>query len=297
VGGWYDIFLPIQLADYQALVAAGNQPRLVVGPWTHVSPKGFAVQVAESLRWLDRNTRDEPRDAGSGDSPVRIFVMGTNEWRDANAWPPPGYQTERWHLHPGGRLDPTIPDESAPDTYIYNPADPTPVTGGTLLRRSGGRREQARTEARHDVTVFTSDILTHDVEVIGSVSAEIYVSSDLEYFDVFARLCHVDEKGRSFNVCDGIERVSPERDARSPDGIRTVQIELWPTAERFPAGHRIRVQVSSGAHPRFARNLGTGMSLAAATTMRVAHQSIYHDPEYPSAILLPVNATPARHPS
>jgi putative CocE/NonD family hydrolase len=289
VGGWYDIFLPIQLSDYQRLVDAGNQPRLVIGPWTHVSPDGFAVQVSESLLWLDRHVRGVPPHPGSDDSlPVRIFVMGANEWRDERSWPPPGYRAQRWHLQPGGRLDPAAPAHGDPDTYVYDPADPTPVVGGTRLRRAGGRRDQARTETRPDVTVFTSDVLTQDVEVIGPVTAEIHVASDLEHFDVFVRLCHVDDKGRSYNVSDGVERVSPEGGARPADGIRVVQVALWPTAERFPAGHRIRVQVSSGAHPRFARNLGTGQPLATGTTTRVAHQSIHHRPEHPSAIILPV---------
>jgi putative CocE/NonD family hydrolase len=274
VGGWYDIFLPTQLADHDTLVAAGNQPRLVIGPWTHISPQSFVVQVNESLRWLDRHVRGVTRGGEAGDAlPVRLFVMGAREWRDVASWPPPGYRAQRWHLHPGGQLDPADPTDSEPDTYTYDPADPTPIVGGTLLRRSGGRRDQARTETRPDVIVFTSEVLTSDVEVIGEITAEIHVSSDLEHFDVFVRLCDVDAKGRSTNVCDGIERVSPQR---------------WPTAQRFRAGHRIRIQVCSGAHPRFARNFGTGEPIATATTMRVAHQAIHHDPQRPSAMILPV---------
>ena len=291
VGGWYDIFLPIQLADHRALVAAGNQPRLVVGPWTHTAPRGFAAQLNESLRWLDRHVRNVDEvsaGAGSCEHPVRIFVMGADAWRDVASWPPPGYRHQRWHLHPGRRLDPAIPSDSDPDAYVYDPADPTPVVGGTLLRRSGGRREQSRIEARADVVVFTSDVLTTDVEVIGEITAEIHVSSDLEHFDVFVRLCDVDTDGRSYNVCDGIERVSPLRWPRPTDGIWTVPVVLWPTAQRFRAGHRIRVQVSSGAHPRFVRNLGTAEPIATATTMRVAHLAIHHDPLHPSAIVLPV---------
>jgi putative CocE/NonD family hydrolase len=289
VGGWYDIFLPELLADHHALVAAGNQPRLVIGPWTHISPDGFKVQLRESLRWLDQHVRGVPaHDRVADGLPVRIFVMGANRWRDVASWPPPGYRIERWHLQPRGHLDRNGPGNDEPDSYTYDPAEPTPIVGGTLMRRSGGRREQARTERRHDVLLFTSDVLTRDVEVIGEVVAEIHVSSDLEHFDVFVRLCDVDSKGRSFNVCDGIERVSPQRWPPPPDRIWLVRVALWPTAQLFPAGHRIRVQVGSGAHPRFVRNLGTGEPLATATAMRVANQTIHHDPEHASAVFLPV---------
>ncbi|MHB8463547.1 MAG: CocE/NonD family hydrolase [Acidimicrobiales bacterium] len=296
VGGWYDIFLPIQLADYRTLVAAGSQPRLVVGPWTHTAPRGFFAQVNESLRWLDRHVL-QSGDDDSADGPVRLFVMGADVWRDVASWPPPGYGAQPWHLHPGGRLAPDVPagsNDSEPHAYTYDPADPTPVVGGTLLRRSGGRRDQARTEARADVAVFTSAVLTTDVEVVGEVTATIHVSSDLDHFDVFVRLCDVGADGRSYNVCDGIQRVSPLNSPRPVDGIWALVIELWPTAQRFRAGHRIRVQVSSGAHPRFVRNLGTAEPIATATTMRVAHQAIYHDQRHPSAIVLPVRTVLSR---
>jgi putative CocE/NonD family hydrolase len=292
VGGWYDIFLPTQLADHATLVAAGNQPRLVIGPWTHTSRQGFAAQVTESLRWLDRHLRGiapaaEPHPA----LPVRLFVMGANEWRDFASWPPTGYQAERWHLHAGGTLDRAQPRESPPDTYSYDPADPTPVVGGTQVPR-GGRRDQARTEQRRDVLVFTSEVLTTDIEAIGEVSAEIHMACDLDHHDVFVGLCDVDPNGRSINVCYGIQRVTPQRSPRPSDGIQAVEVALWPTAQSFQAGHRIRVQISSGAHPRFARNLGSDEPIATATTMRVAHQTLHHDPHHPSAIILPVRTVP-----
>jgi uncharacterized protein len=289
VGGWYDIFLPQQLDDYRALAAAGNPPRLVIGPWTHAASKGFAVQARESLEWMDGHVLGTRRVEGR--PPVRLFVMGTDQWRDFSAWPPEGYGSQRWHLHADAHLDPRPPDESTADTYRYDPADPTPIAGGTLLRRSGGRRNQASTEARADVLVYSSAVLTSDVEVIGEVSAEIYLASDLEHFDVFVRLCDVDERGRSFNVCDGLERVSPLRSlSRTKDGTWTIRVPLWATAHCFRAGHRIRVQVASGAHPRFIRNLGTDEPWATATKMQVANQTIFHDRRRPSGIVLPVKA-------
>jgi hypothetical protein len=298
VGGWYDIFLPIQLADHRALVDAGRHPRLVIGPWTHAASKGFSTQVTESLRWLDRHVLGaEPDGARAENAPVRVFVMGAGTWRDLPAWPPPTARATPWYLHAGGRLDPTEPGDEGADSYTYDPDDPTPVIGGTLLRRTGGRREQRRTETRPDVLLFTSEVLETDVDMIGEVRADIRVSCDLEHFDVFVRLCDVDEKGRSFNVCDGVQRVTPTSHPRPPDGVWSVPVALWATAQRFRAGHRIRLQVSSGAHPRFARNLGTDEPLASATTTRVAHVSIHHDRAQPSAIVLPVVGTRAEAPA
>jgi len=289
VTGWYDIFLPIQLGDHRALVAAGHEPRLVIGPWTHAASPNAGAQTLESLRWLDRHLGPDGPSTDPDLRPVRIFVTGAEEWRDVECWPPPGHAPQRWHLQAGGRLDPTAAPASDPDTYTYDPADPTPSIGGNVMGRSGGRRDQARTERRGDVLVYTSDALTNAVEVAGDVAAEVHVGSDCEHFDVFVRLCDVDPKGRSVNVCDGLQRVAPPQSPPA-GGTSAVSVALWPTAHRFEAGHRIRVQVASAAHPRFARNLGTGEPLASGTTTRPARITVHHDPDHPSAVTLPVRA-------
>jgi len=290
VSGWYDIFLPLQLADYRTLAAAGNPPRLSIGPWTHVAPAGFGEQLRDSLAWLHAHF-DGDRSPLRAD-PVRLFVMGAGEWRGFPGWPPPGFAPEAWHLHAGGSLSREAPEASQPDRYRYDPADPTPIAGGTLLSSAGGPRDQRATEARGDVLCFTSEPLERDVEVIGEVAAEVFAASDAASFDVFVRLCDVDERGRSSNVCDGLQRVGPERAGAHDAGPLRVRVALWPTAQRFRRGHRIRVQVASGAHPRFARNLGTGEPLATGTSLRAAEVSIHHDPEHPSAIVLPTQAAP-----
>src|SRR5207249_426919 len=109
-----------------------------------------------------------------------------------------------------------------------------------------------------------------------------------EHFDVLVRLCEVDERGRSFNVCDGLTRVSTTDGTNGADGGAPVRVGLWPTAHRFRAGRRIRVHVAGGAHPRFVRNLGTDEPVATGTTLRPARQAVHHSPERPSAVLLPV---------
>ncbi|HKB48205.1 MAG TPA: CocE/NonD family hydrolase, partial [Ktedonobacterales bacterium] len=140
------------------------------------------------------------------------------------------------------------------------------------------------------VLVYTSAPLPEDLEVIGPLSAELHVRSSLAHTDFFVRMCDVAPNQRSINISDGILRLEPGSPAPAADGVLCVQIELWPTAHRFRRGHRIRLQVSSDAHPRFARNTGSGELLATATKLITAEQTVYHDAAHPSAIILPVVA-------
>ena len=155
--------------------------------------------------------------------------------------------------------------------------------GGTSTGPDSGPKDNRELEARPDVLTFSTEPLGAPVEIIGPVQAELYVTSSLAHTDFFARLCDVDPKGRSTNVTDGILRLTEDAWPSGP-----VLVDLWPTAHQFQAGHRIRLQVSSGAHPRFARNPGTGERLATATSLKVAEQTVYPDPDHPSATLLPV---------
>jgi putative CocE/NonD family hydrolase len=215
---------------------------------------------------------------------VRLFVMGEETWRDFPSWPPPGYDPQRLHLHPAGALTADPPPESAPDTYRYDPADPTPAVGGVRMAVGvkSGRVDNTALEARPDVLTYTTTALEHDTEVVGEVGADIWFRSSLPYADVFVRLCDVDEKGRSTNVCDGLVSLT------GADETTCATVRLWPTAYRFRRGQRIRVQVSSGAFPRYNRNLGTGEPRATATTLRAADQQVLHTPAHPSAVTLPL---------
>lgn len=291
VSGWHDIFLPAQLRDFAALRAAGAAPRLTVGPWTHGSPGLFVAALRDGLDWLDEHLAGRPV---ARTSPVRVHLGGAGGgWRDLPDWPPPATPV-RWHLHPAGVLatEPAVP--SAPDGFWYDPADPTPSLGGPLLvAQRAGPVDNRPVEARPDVLTWTSAPLTEPVEVAGPVHAEVHVRSELSYLDVFVRLCDVDRRGRSWNVCDGLVRIEPGRYPADPAGVVRVPVELWPTAHRFAPGHRLRVQVSGGAHPRYARNPGTGEPLGTAVTLRAGHREILHDPDHPSAIVLPVlNSVP-----
>ncbi|WP_200209831.1 CocE/NonD family hydrolase [Micromonospora coerulea] len=286
ISGWHDIFLPAQLDDYAALRAAGAEPSLTVGPWTHGSLGLFVAALRDGLDWLDAHLAGRP---GTRQAPVRVHVGGVGGgWRNLPEWPPPAVPT-RWHLRPGGALAPAPPVASAPDAIWYDPADPTPSLGGPLLvAQRAGPVDNRPVEARPDVLTYTSAVLAAPVEVIGPVRAEIHVRSELSYLDVFVRLCDVDRRGRSWNVCDGLVRVAPGRFPADPSGVVRVPVDLWPTAHRFAPGHRLRVQVSGGAHPRYARNPGTGEAFGTAVTLRAGRREILHDPEHPSAIVLPL---------
>ena len=287
MGGWYDLFLDWQLNDYLALRAAGRQPYLLIGPWTHTGAAGARVVAQESLAWLNAQVKGDT--SGLREQPVRLFIMGTNEWRDFADWPPPVEQ-ERWYLRADGELAPTLPGDATPDRYRYDPADPTPAVGGNSLGASKhmGPKDNRSLEARSDVLVYTSAALERDVELIGPVTADLYVRSSLEHTDFFARLCVVETSGKSINLCDGILRLAPGSVTPEADGGLHITIRLWPTAYHFRKGERIRVQVSSGAHPRFVRNLGTGEPLATGSKLRVAEQEVFHDPSHPSAFVLPM---------
>ncbi|SEC99405.1 hypothetical protein SAMN04489727_5907 [Amycolatopsis tolypomycina] len=283
VAGWYDIFLPGQLRDFRTLQDAGRRPRLAVGPWTHAGRDSLLGSTGKTLRealefGLAHARGEEPPER----APVRLFVMGEEAWRDFASWPPEGYAPQRFHLQAGGTLATDVPGESAPDRYRYDPADPTPAAGGVRMAPDAGRVDNAALEARADVLTYTTDVLGEDVEVIGDVHAEIWFRSSLRFADVFVRLCDVGPDGRSVNVCDGLTSL------READELAAVTVRLWPTAHRFKRGHRIRVQVSSGAFPRYARNPGTGEPHATAVTLRAADQEVHHGPAHASAIVLPV---------
>ncbi|WP_238019252.1 CocE/NonD family hydrolase [Dactylosporangium sp. AC04546] len=280
IGGWYDIFLPWQLSDYAALRKAGNQPYLTIGPWHHGSAGLFQHSAAESVAWFRAHTGGPER---VRERPVRVHVGGADGWLEMADWPPPDSSPQRWYLSSGGRLDRSPgADGEHVDAFTYDPKDPTPAVGGPrLVGKISGRRDNRPLESRPDVLTFTSPPLAEPLDVIGPVAADVVVKATAPYFDVFVRLCEVDEQGRSWNVCDGLARVSePDR----PEGPVEVRVELWPTAHRFAAGRRIRVQVSGGAHPRFSRNPGTGAPLGHELELRAVRQELLA----PSSITLPV---------
>jgi uncharacterized protein len=285
VGGWHDIFLPWMVEDFHALRAAGRDPQLVIGPWTHTSPALLGVALHEGIAWMRAHLLGDARMVRDG--PVRVYVTGERRWRELPDWPPPGVHERKLHLQAGGGLSQSLPARAAqPSRYRYDPADPTPALGGATLLQRMPVLDNRPLEARADVLTFTGPPLDTDLDVMGPVSADIRLRSSRDDTDVFVRVCDVEPDGTSLNVCDGLIRLTAEGPPRDGEGVAAVRFELWPTAHRFRAGHRIRVQVSSGAHPRYARNPGTGEDPLRATRLVAADQEVFHDSARPSSVTL-----------
>jgi putative CocE/NonD family hydrolase len=288
ISGWFDIFLGSLLQDYQDLVSSGRQPYLTIGPWSHINFNAMAETLRQGLIWFDRVLKC--KEAILRPSPVRIYVMAGNggQWRDLETWPPTTQQ-QTLFLDESSRLSFDLPvEESPPDQYTYDPSNPTPAVGGAMMNLHAGPKDNRALEARPDVLIYTTGVLQSDLEVIGSARAVLYVSSSLEYTDFFARLCDVLPGGASLNVCDAMLRIQPGVGQPMPDGSLRIEIELFPTAYCFQSGHQLRLQISSGAHPRWSRNLGTAGSASTAAEMKIAHQRVYHDPTHISTLTLPV---------
>jgi putative CocE/NonD family hydrolase len=290
IGGWYDSFLPWMLEDFAALRAAGHEPRLMIGPWTHTAPGLVTASVRDGLGWLRARLLDDDRLVAPAS--VRVYLTGERAgggWRDLPGWPPPGAGERRLWLGEDRRLDPEPPSSAAGDRYRYDPADPTPSVGGPVLLSREPVVDNRALEARPDVLTYTTPALPSAIEAIGPVQVELWLRTSSSYFDVFARICDVDPQGASWNVCDALARVAPERFERLADGTWRVAFGLWPIGHRFASGHRIRLQVSSGAHPRYARNPGTGEDPLTATTLQAVDVELLHGRDQPSVLILPLN--------
>jgi putative CocE/NonD family hydrolase len=286
ISGWYDFMIDQLLRDYETLVLAGQQPYLTVGPWFHVSPDLQRESFRETLTWMDAQLKGER--SRLRESPVRIFVTGLNVWCDFESYPPGPPDIHIWHLHAGGVLSQRPVKASPPDTYRYDPAQPTPNLGGAIFAFTGaGPVDNAALVARPDVLAYTSEPVFTPFTVIGNVRVTLHARSSLPHADFFVRLCDVDEKGKSTNICDGLVRMTPAAPAM-PEDIWKISFKLHATAHTFMRNHRLRLLVASGAHPRYARNTGTDEPLATATTLTSADMEIFHDPARPTAIHLPV---------
>ena len=331
IGGWSDIFRDGTLDNYVGLRERAATPaaragqRLLMGPWAHGNPWELsgeldcgpeASQMAVDLTEVHLDFYREALAGGPFEGPpVRIFVMGANEWRDEDEWPIARTRVERLHLRSGGganglggdgALTAAPPDgEEPPDRYVYDPRDPVPTVGGaTLLQHAfvglrSGLRDQRAVEQRADVLVYTSEPLEEDVEVTGAVRAVLVVASSAPDTDFTAKLVDVHPDGRALGVVDGILRAARreglDRDVPlEPERPTELTIELGSTSVLLRAGHRIRLEVSSSNFPRFARHPNVAGDIAAIgeSGLRTARQTVFHDAARRSWLELPV--VPAR---
>ncbi|MEU0075802.1 CocE/NonD family hydrolase [Streptomyces sp. NPDC006332] len=285
ITGWHDALVDQTLEQYDRLQQAGCETALLVGPWTHTSAvqQGWPEVFAESLAWLRAHLCGDR--SGLRPTAARIHVGGENAWRDLDGYPL-SPATASWFSAPDGQLTPQAPTGNEPLTsFRYDPADPTPSLGGRLLSRTAGPRDNSALEARDDVVTFTGPPLSEPVDVIGPVSARLRVSTDTGYADVFTRLCDVDPQGRSTNVCDGLAQLRTVGQTPSE-----VTVPMSYTAHRFAAGHRMRWQISGGAHPRYARNPGTGEPSVDAKTFTPIRTTLHAG----SVLMLPQSAPAAQ---
>jgi putative CocE/NonD family hydrolase len=283
--GWQDRFPDQMIWQYERLRRRGVDVGLTIGPWTHVGvgTKGAGVVMTETLDWLAEHL------AGTGrrqrPSPVRIYVTGAQEWRYLPKWPPA--TNERvLYLQPKGGLNDAQPTSAeVPTTFTYDPTDPTPAVGGRIINPAvGGYRDNRKLEKRADVLTFTSPPLVEPLEVIGNPIFEVVHQTDNPYADLFVRVCEVRRNGRSINLSDGFQRLEPE----TSNG--TISVRLDAMAHRFNPGVRIRLQVSGGAHPRYARNLGTNQDPATSSNVAPSRRKIFHGAGGFSRLSLPCPA-------
>jgi putative CocE/NonD family hydrolase len=253
------------LANYQRLVSLGHTPYLTVGTWTHIADELQRDNLRETLIWMRAKLMGDP--SGLREKPVRIHISGLGEWREFDAYPPGAPHLERWTIGAKRRLVRGEAAEDGSDRYRYDPADPTPNLGGAIFAFTGaGPVDNAARESRADVLSYTSEPLAEDLLIIGQVHVSVRARASVPHVDFFLRLCDVDQAGVSININDGLFRVTPET-PREADGSWSLAFMLHATAHCFRAGHRLRLQVSSGAHPRYARNLGTDEPAGEATTL------------------------------
>ena len=282
VGGWHDAFLDQTIEQYESLRGRRVDVAMTVGPWGHMDTafKTAGVTTRQSLEWLEKHLSDGSPTTPT--KPVRIFVTGADEWRELSEWPPPADERV-YFLDKEGALAESA--GTGATTFTFDPMDPTPGLGGRVMHpRHAGVKDNKKLEARPDVVTFTSSPVSNDVDIIGRPRVELAISVDNPHADVFVRLCDVDEKGASRNFADALLRLDPRVPANQ---VQQVTLELDPCAHRLISGHRLRLQVSGGAHPRYARNLGTDEPLASARKMVPSVHIVQHAG---SRIILPISS-------
>ena len=321
VAAWYDIFQDGSLRNYEGLKEhAGNEAarrgqRLLVIIGGHAGGGrkigdvdfGAAADYSEeqvTLDWYDFLFKGVQN--GFAKKPVRIFVMGANEWRDEDDWPLKRAKSVKYFLHStkgansmrgDGVLSNEAPGDATPEHFVYDPANPVPTTGGPLCcdgaHLPGGPKDQRAVEARDDVLVYSTPVLERDTEVTGHVILDLWVKSTAVDTDFTAKLVDVWPNGFAQNLTEGIMRAkyrdSQEKpELMTPGEIYKLGVDLWSTSNVFKKGHRIRLEISSSNFPRFDRNLNTGESEQQATRSVTATNTVLHDAQHASVLVLPV---------
>jgi putative CocE/NonD family hydrolase len=329
VAGWYDFYPSGTFSHFLSMKEKGGSAlarqsqHILMGPWLHGGPvtgmsvgdmgfgalsSGLGSQLSQyNITFFDKYVRGMAVDLPI----VRYFVMGRNVWRDADAWPLPQTQWQRYFLHSqdpansaagNGLLNREKPGKEKPDIYLYNPLDPVPTLGcrgGTqLLRVPAGIQEQSPNERRQDVLCYSTEVLREDIEVTGPLSLHLFAATSAKDTDFVAKLVDVYPDGRAYNVTtDGIIRARYRKSVFQPELVTPGEvneyiINLEATSQLFRQGHRIRIDIMSSSFPEYDRNMNTGNPIGEDAKGTVAKQTIYHDSEYSSYIDFPIIVSP-----
>jgi len=319
VAGWYDNYVESDLDAFSALRENGTPAHILVGPWTHnmaarFRDGGFGAHSMAPIRryqieWFDHWLNDPPGPEPP-EAPVHIFVMGADEWRDEQEWPLKRTRYTPAYLASGGRANSVSGDgelsfsensAAVADYFLYDPARPVPTMGGAICCDPRilpwGPMDQAEVEKRPDVLVYTGERLRAPLEVTGPVRAMLYVATSARDTDFTAKLVDVEPNGATRNVVDGILRLRyrdglEKQVLAHPGEVYPIMVDLGVTSYVFLPDHRIRVEISSSNFPRFDRNPNTGRPIADETKLRIARQTVLHDAQHPSHILLPIIGNP-----
>jgi putative CocE/NonD family hydrolase len=322
ITAWYDIFQGGSLRNYMGIKAHGgteaarNGQHLLIAIGGHsgwgrtigavdFGPDASFDENDVTLDWYDYLFLGKQNMFATG-KPVKIFVMGENKWREEDSWPLERAKETRYYLHSAGKANSATGDGSlttaaarkeVADSYVYDPANPVPTVGGPLccdaVHLPAGPRDQKDVESRPDVLVYSTPPLNADLEVTGPVTLDLYARSSAVDTDFTGKLVDVGPDGFARNLTEGILRARYRESASAakplvPGAVYHYKIDLWSTSNVFLKGHRIRVEVSSSNFPRFDRNLNTGKSAATDSTFVKATNTVLHDSEHPSALVLPV---------
>jgi putative CocE/NonD family hydrolase len=326
-GGWFDIFSQGTLRGYVGMSTKGPTERIrrgsniVIGAWGHGSSQktgdidfGAAAHVNElalQLRWYDYWLKGIDNGLAA-EPPVKLFLMGRNEWVFENEYPVARTDYRPLYFASGGNANTDRGDgrltwnkpsgSSTADRFRYDPNDPVPSVGGNNCCGTptpAGPRDQRTIESRRDVLVYTSEPLAQELEVTGPVKVVLHASSNVPDTDFVAKLVDVYPDGTSYNMAEGIVRARYRDGVAAPspltqDKVYRFEIDLVGTSVAFLKGHRLRVHVTSSHFPQFDRNPNTGVRFGTTKEVRVAEQTVFHDAERPSHILLPVIPPRAR---
>lgn len=287
--------------------------RLVIGPWNHScifsnqqgelsfpGADGEALGIqGHIIRFFDYWLKGEENGMDQ-EPPIRLYVMGKNQWRDEYEWPLARTVYTDFYLrsqgsantlHGDGVLSQNPPPENEPaDTFLYDPENPAPSRspGGC----AGPIQDFRPVEERQDVLVYTTPVLEQGIEVTGKVQAELAVSSSAKDTDFFCRLLDVWPNGKALNITEGIVRArynnTYQAKLLTPGEIRTLTVDMGNTSIYYKKGHRIRLEVTSSCFPMYDRNHNTGNRPGTDQELAAATNQVHHSEKALSRLILPV---------